>query len=95
LRGWFSVPIVRGIRTGISVNLNPAARVYRVSPTGQKIWLIGSAVMLVGLALWLIFSRDADGRLNENFLLVIFMVWGLRHLFGRAVAAYFPHLPAP
>jgi hypothetical protein len=48
MRAWFSVPIVRGIRTGVSVNANPAARIYRVSATGRKVWYIGSTVMSAG-----------------------------------------------
>jgi len=95
MRGWFSVPIVRGIRTGISVNTNPAARIDRVSATGLKVWRIGSAVMLAGLAVWLIASRDHDGRLNENFLLVIALVLGLRYLFKLAVVAAFPPIETP
>jgi hypothetical protein len=37
VRAWFSVPIVKGIRTGISINANPTARRYRVSPIGAKV----------------------------------------------------------
>jgi hypothetical protein len=59
-----------------------------VSATGLKVWRIGSAVMLAGLAIWLVASRDDEGRLNESFLLVIFMVLGLRYLFGQAVVTY-------
>jgi hypothetical protein len=39
MRAWFSVPIIKGVRTGISVNMNPAARFCRVSPIGAKRWL--------------------------------------------------------
>jgi hypothetical protein len=95
MRTWISFRTgIRGVRLGASLP-NSAARTYRVSATGQKVWLVGSALILAGLVIWLFASRDQDGRLNENFLLVIFMVWGLRFLFGRAVAALFPHLPAP
>jgi hypothetical protein len=90
MRAWFSVPIVRGIRTGVSVNLNPAARRYPVSATGAKVWYAGEALMLAGLAIWLIASRDSEGRLNEYFLLVIFMVLAVRYIFRLVVAAYFP-----
>jgi hypothetical protein len=90
MRGWFSVPIAKGIRTGISINMNPAARRYHVSPMGAKVWLLGSALMLIGLAIWLVASRDQDGRLHESFVLVIGLVWGLRYLFGLAVVAVFP-----
>jgi hypothetical protein len=90
MRAWFSVPIVKGVRTGISVNANPAARIYPVSPTGLKVWRIGSTVMLVGLAIWLVASRDQDGRLNENFLLVIGLVLAVRYLFKLAVVALYP-----
>jgi hypothetical protein len=37
VRAWFSVQIVKGVRTGISVNANPAARVYRVSATDAHV----------------------------------------------------------
>jgi hypothetical protein len=85
MRAWLSFPIVKGIRTGISVNPNPAARVYRVSATGRKVWRIGSTLMLAGLAIWLVASRDETGRLSENFLLVIIMVLAVRYLFKQAV----------
>jgi hypothetical protein len=85
MRAWFSVPIVKGIRTGVSINANPAARRYRVSETGRKVWRVGNTVMLVGLAIWLFTSRDQQGRLSENFLLVIIMVLAVRYLFKQAV----------
>jgi hypothetical protein len=85
MRTWisFRTPI-RGIRVGAGVSL-PAARVYRVSATGAKVWRIGSTLMLVGLAIWLIASRDEEGRLNENFWLVIGLVFAVRYLFKLAV----------
>ena len=43
----------------------------------MTVWRVGSAVMLAALAIWLIASRDQEGRLNENFLLVTFIVLGL------------------
>jgi hypothetical protein len=90
MRSWisFRTPI-RGIRVGAGVSL-PAARVYRVSATGQAVWRIGSTVMLAGLAIWLIASRDDDGRLNENFWLVIGFVLAARYLLKLAVVALFP-----
>ena len=66
MRAWFSVPIARGIRTGISVNPNSAGRRYFVSATGQKVWRVGSTLMLAGLAIWLFTSRDQEGRLSER-----------------------------
>ena len=95
MRTWFSVPIVRGIRTGVSVNLNPAARIYRVSAIGAKVWYAGSTLLLTGLVIWLFASRDAEGRLNELFLPVIIFVWGLRYLFGLAVVALFQPIETP
>jgi hypothetical protein len=85
MRAWLSFPIVKGIRTGVSVNANPAARIYRVSALGRRVWNIGSTVLLVGLAIWLFTSRDQQGRLSENFLLVIIMVLAVRYLFRQAV----------
>jgi hypothetical protein len=61
-----------------------------VSPTGQKIWLIGSALIWAGLAIWLFVSRDQEGRLNEWWWLAIIMVWSVWYIFGRVVAAIFP-----
>lgn len=90
MRAWFSVPIVRGIRTGVSVNLNPAARIYPMSPTGARIWYTGSTLMLAGLALWLLFTRGDDGRVSEWFLLMIAFVLTVRYLFKLAVVALFP-----
>jgi hypothetical protein len=89
MRTWisFRTPI-RGIRVGVGASL-PAARTYYVSATGLKVWRIGSAVMLAGLALWLIISRDEQGRLNEAWWLVIGLVLGLRYLFGQAVVALY------
>ena len=86
MRTWlsFRTPF-RGIRAGVSLP-NPAARTYYMSATGQKIWLIGSALMWGGLAIWLFTSRDQDGRLNEWWWLVIIAVWCGWYIFGRAVA---------
>jgi len=90
MRSWisFRTPI-RGVRVGAGASL-PTARTYHVSATGQKVWLIGSAVMWAGLAIWLFASRDQDGRLNEWWWLVIILVWSLWYLFGRVVVAIFP-----
>ena len=86
MRTWLSFPTsIRGIRLGASVNLNTRARVYHLSETGLTVWRVGSAVMLVGLAIWLIASRDEEGRLNENFLLVTFLVLAARWLFKQVV----------
>src|SRR6266851_4997765 len=88
MRTWISFRTgIRGVRVGASLP-NPAARIYQVSAAGRKVWNIGSAVMLVGLVIWLIASRDQDGRLSENFLLVIGLVLCCRYLFKRAVVAY-------
>jgi hypothetical protein len=95
MRAWlsFRTPI-RGIRVGAGASL-PAARVYRVSATGRTIWVVGSTVMLVGLALWLIFSRDETGRLHENFLLAMILAWALWYVFTLIVAALFPPIETP
>jgi hypothetical protein len=80
MRTWLSIRTpFRCVRVGVAIP-NPTARVYQVSPTGAMIWRVGSAVMLAGLVIWLIATRDQDGRLNENFLLVIIL----------AVAVLFP-----
>jgi hypothetical protein len=73
---WLSFPTgIRGIRLGASVNLNTRARIYHVSATGLKVWRIGSALMLIGLVIWLIASRDQEGRLSAWWLLVIILAW--------------------
>jgi hypothetical protein len=95
MRAWLSFPIVKGIRTGVSVNPNPAARVYRVSATGAKVWYAGSTVMLVALAIWLVASRDQEGRLSEWWWLVISLVLAVRYLFKLAVVAYFQPIETP
>jgi hypothetical protein len=90
MRTWISFRTgIRGVRVGVSLP-NPAARVYRVSPIGAKIWRIGSALMLVGLAAWVVVTRDQEGRLNENFILVIGLAWCLWYLFGLVIVALFP-----
>jgi hypothetical protein len=90
MRTWLSFRTgIRGVRVGVALP-NPAARTYYLSPTGRKVWLIGSAVMLVGLAIWLIASRDQDGRLNEMWWLVIGLVLAVRYLLKLAVVALFP-----
>ena len=91
MRTWLSFPTgIRGIRLGASVNLNTTARIYYLSATGRKVWRVGSALMLACLLIWLIASRDQDGRLNENFLLVIILVLAVRYFFKLVVAALFP-----
>ena len=85
MRTWlsFRTPL-RGVRVGVAIP-NPTARIYAVSAIGLTVWRVGSSLMLAGLALWLIFSRDAAGRLDENFLLVIILVLAVRYLFKLAV----------
>jgi hypothetical protein len=85
MRTWlsFRTPF-RGVRVGVAIP-TPAARIYAVSPIGLKVWRVGSTLMLVGLALWLVFSRDQEGRLNENFLLVIGGTLAARWLLKQAV----------
>jgi hypothetical protein len=95
MRAWFSVPIVKGIRTGISVNMNPAARAYpRASATGAKVWRIGSTIMLVGLAIWLFASME-NGRLSEVWWLVTGLVLAARYIFKLVVVAIFPPQTTP
>jgi hypothetical protein len=90
MRTWISFRTgIRGVRAGVALP-NPAVRVYPVSATGMKVWRIGQAVMLAGLAIWLIASRDDEGRLNENFWLVIGLVLAMRYLLKLAVVALFP-----
>jgi hypothetical protein len=85
MRTWISFRTgIRGVRVGAALP-NPAARGYRVSATGLKVWRVGSTLMLAGLAIWLFTSRDQEGRLSENFLLVIIMVLAVRYLFKQAV----------
>jgi hypothetical protein len=90
MRTWISFRTgIRGVRVGVALP-NPVARVYRVSPTGLMVLRIGSSLMLAGLGIWLVASRDDDGRLSENFLLVIIMVFVVRFLFKLAIVALFP-----
>jgi hypothetical protein len=91
MRAWLSFPTgIRRVRLGASVNLNTSARMHHLSATGAKVWRIGSTLMLAGLVIWLIASRDQDGRLSKSFLLVTFFVLGLRYIFKLAVVALFP-----
>jgi hypothetical protein len=95
MRTWISFRTgIRGVRVGASLP-NPAIRDYRVSPTGAKIWHTGSTLMLCGLAIWLIASRDEEGRLNEWFWLVIALVLTVRYLFKLSIAALFPPTAGP
>jgi hypothetical protein len=90
MRTWLSFPTgIRGIRLGAAVNLN-TTRIHYLSATGLKVWRIGSAVMLAGLVIWLVASRDEQGRLNESFLLVVIGVLAVRYFFKLAVVALFP-----
>jgi hypothetical protein len=95
MRTWvsFRTP-AKGVRLGVGASF-PRARVYAVSAIGLKIFRIGSTVMLAGLAIWLIASRDQDGRLNENYWLVIGFVLAIRYLFKLAVVAMFPPIETP
>jgi hypothetical protein len=90
MRTWlsFRTPI-RGIRVGVGASI-PPARTYVVSATGLKIWRIGSALMLVSLTIWLVASRDQEGRLNENYWLVIGLVLACRYLFKMAIVCLCP-----
>jgi hypothetical protein len=95
MRTWLSFRTgIRGVRVGVSLP-NPAARVYPVSATGAKVWYTGSTLMLAGLAIWLFTSRADDGRLNENFLLVIGLALAVRYLFKLSVVALFPPIETP
>ena len=90
MRTWISFRTgIRGIRVGASLP-NPAARVYPVSATGRKVWRIGSALMLACLGIWLVASRDQDGRLSEWWWLVIGLVLAVRYMFKMSVVALFP-----
>jgi hypothetical protein len=90
MRTWISFRTgIRGVRVGVALP-NPAARVYAVSATGAKVSLIGSTLMLVGLGIWLFASRDAEGRLNENYWLVIGLVLCCRYLFKMAIVRLCP-----
>ena len=95
MRTWISFRTgIRGVRVGVALP-NPAARVYPVSATGRKVWRVGSALMLAGLVVWLFASRDDEGRLNENFWLVIGMVLAVRYCFKLAIVALFPPIETP
>src|ERR1700674_2417612 len=95
MRTWLSCRTgIKGVRAGVSLP-NPTARIYYVSATGRKVWYIGSTVMLAGLAIWLLASRDQEGRLSEWFLVVIGLVLAVRYLFKLAVVAFFPPIETP
>jgi hypothetical protein len=68
----------------------PPARVYRVSATGAKVWYAGSTLMLAALAIWLVASRDDEGRLSEVWWLVVSLVLAVRYCFKLVVVAAFP-----
>jgi hypothetical protein len=95
MRSWvsFRTP-VKGVRLGVGASFQ-RARVYAVSAAGLKVWRIGSTLMLAGLAIWLIASRDQEGRLNENYWLVIGLVLAVRYIFKLAVVAAFPPIETP
>jgi hypothetical protein len=91
MRTWISFPTgIRGIRLGAAANLNTRARIYRVSAIGRRVWNTGSTPMLAGLAIWLVASRDQDGRLNEVWWLVVSLVLAVRYCFKLVVVAAFP-----
>jgi hypothetical protein len=95
MRSWISFRTgIRGVRVGLALP-NSTARIYPMSPTGLKIFRIGSAVMLIGLAAWLFFSRSDDDRLNEYFWLMIALVLALRYIFKVTVAALWPPIETP
>jgi hypothetical protein len=90
MRTWLSFPTgIRGIRLGAAVNLNTTASSYYVSAAGAKIWRVGSTLMWAGLAIWLIASRDEQGRISEWWWIVVSMVLGLRYLFAQVVLALY------
>ena len=95
MRTWISFRTgIRGVRVGLALP-NSTPRIYPMSATGARIWHTGSTLMLCGLALWLIASRDEDGRLSEWFWLVIALVLALRYIFKVTVAALWPPVATP
>jgi hypothetical protein len=95
MRTWVSFRTgIRGVRVGVALP-NPAARTYPVSAIGLKVWNVGQAVMLVGLALWLVFSRDDQGRLSEWWWLAIGLVLAARYIFKMVVVALWPPIETP
>ena len=95
MRTWLSFRTgIRGLRVGVSLP-NPAPRTYRVSAIGRRVWHTGSTLMLAGLAIWLVASRDQDGRLSEWWWLVVSMVLAVRYLFKLSVVALYPPIEAP
>jgi hypothetical protein len=95
MRAWFSVPIVRGVRTGISVNPNrlfgrSSDPLQFVSPAGRKVWRVFAAMIWVSFFVWLIASRDHDGRIGEWWFIVLAMVMATHYIFKRSLWLLFP-----
>jgi hypothetical protein len=94
MRTWISFPIAKGIRTGVSVNPNSlfgsSDPLQFVSASGRKFWRIFAAVNWLSFAVWLIASRDYDGRISERWFIVLAMVMATHYLFKRSVWLLFP-----
>ncbi|SIO65354.1 hypothetical protein SAMN05443247_10545 [Bradyrhizobium erythrophlei] len=93
MRAWFSVPIVKGIRTGVSVNPNSfrsSDPLQFVSASGRKFWRIFAMVIWLSFFVWLIASRDHGGRISEWWFIVLAMVMATHYLFKRSLWLLFP-----
>jgi hypothetical protein len=92
VRAWFSVPIAKGIRAGVSVN--PNSFVTRrlpwyecLSDTGKKVSYVGSIAIICGMAWWVIDQRDHLDVMWLTMLIVgMFAIWILK----RSTLAIFP-----
>ncbi len=92
MRAWFSVPIVKGIRTGVSVN--PNSFITRrlpwfecLSDTGKKVQRVGGAMIVVLFVLWIIAEKD---RLDVMWLTMLIVFLVVVWIQKRTMLALFP-----
>jgi hypothetical protein len=93
MRVWLSIPVIKGIRTGVSVNPNSFFITRKLpwfqclSGAGKKVWFKGAAVIACGMVLWAIVERDRlDTIWPAMFILLLIALWILK----RTTLALFP-----
>jgi hypothetical protein len=93
MRTWISFRTgIRGVRVGVALpnSFRSFDPLQFVSASGRKFWRIFAAAMWCSFAIWLIASRDHDGRISEWWFIVLAMVMATHYLVKRSLWLLFP-----